>query len=109
MFMFAMANHDLLAPVAAERLAATFKALGDPSRLMLVSLLATEELCVHEIAERLGREQSAVSHQLRVLRDRQLVRSRREGRHIHYTLADGHVRAIFDVALEHVTHTEEGE
>ncbi|MEQ8459345.1 MAG: metalloregulator ArsR/SmtB family transcription factor [Sandaracinaceae bacterium] len=91
----------------AERLARTFKALGDPGRLVLVSLLANEELCVHEIAERLGREQSAVSHQLRVLRDRQLVRTRREGRHIYYELADGHVRDLFEVALAHVSHTEE--
>ncbi|MCA9610302.1 MAG: helix-turn-helix transcriptional regulator [Myxococcales bacterium] len=93
-------------PAEAERLANTFKALADPGRLVLLALLATDELCVHEIAERLEREQSAVSHQLRVLRDRQLVRARRDGRHIYYALADGHVRDLFEVAFAHVSHTE---
>ncbi|MEO0322736.1 MAG: metalloregulator ArsR/SmtB family transcription factor [Myxococcota bacterium] len=95
-----------LSQIQAERLARTFKALGDPGRLVLVSLLAHGELCVHEIAGRLDREQSAVSHQLRVLRDRQLVRTRREGRHIYYELTDDHVRDLFEVALAHVSHSE---
>lgn len=95
-------RNGALSDAEAEQLAETFKALGDPGRLVLVSLLANEELCVHEIAERLGREQSAVSHQLRVLRNRQLVRARRDGRHVYYQLSDGHIRDVFDVALEHV-------
>ena len=85
----------------AAELAALFKALGDPGRLKVVDRLAARERCVHELAEELGVEQSALSHQLRVLRDRGLVRTRREGRHIHYSLADGHVRDIFEFALEH--------
>lgn len=100
------AEPGVLSQAEADQLARIFKALGDPGRLVLVSVLAREELCVHEIAERLGREQSAVSHQLRVLRDRQLVRTRREGRHIYYALADGHVRDLFEVAVEHVREEE---
>ncbi|MDD9943600.1 MAG: metalloregulator ArsR/SmtB family transcription factor [Myxococcales bacterium] len=91
-----------LSQAEAERLATTFKALSDPGRLTLVSLLANEELCVHELAERVGREQTAVSHQLRILRDRQLVQTRRNGRHIYYELADSHVRDVFELALEHI-------
>ncbi len=85
----------------ADRLADLFKALGDPSRLALIDQLAREELCVHDLAARVGMEQSAVSHQLRLMRDRGLLERRRDGRHIYYALADGHVRDIFEFALEH--------
>lgn len=89
----------------ATRLAALFKPLADPSRVALFSALAGDEVCVHELAEQFGMEQSAVSHQLRILRAQNLVTTRRQGRHIYYTLADTHVRAIFEYALEHVRHT----
>jgi ArsR family transcriptional regulator len=90
----------------AARLAGIFKSLADPTRLRLVSALTSEELCVHELADRLHLEQSAVSHQLRLLRDRELVRTRRDGRHIYYSLSDGHVKGLFDFALEHAQHTQ---
>jgi len=77
--------------VTAVRLAETFKAISDPSRLRIVSLLVEAELCVHDLAAALGMSQSAVSHQLRSLRDLRLVRWRREGRQIFYTLDDEHV------------------
>jgi DNA-binding transcriptional ArsR family regulator len=86
------------------RLAETFKALSDPTRVRIVSLLAEAELCVCDLATALGMSQSAVSHQLRTLRDLKLVRWRREGRQIFYTLDDEHVADLFQLGLEHVTH-----
>jgi len=94
----------LLEDITAMRLAETFKALSDPSRVRIVSLLAEAELCVCDIAAALAMSQSAVSHQLRTLRDLQLVRWRREGRQIFYTLDDEHVTDLFQRSLEHVTH-----
>ena len=88
----------------AFRLASVFKALADPTRLRIISALASGERCVHEIAEALGLNQPAVSHQLRLLRDRGLVRHRREGRHIIYALDDEHVHELFSMAREHLEH-----
>lgn len=88
----------------ARALAALFKALSDPIRLRLVSSLVGSRHCVHELSESLGLEQSAVSHKLRTLRDAGLVSASREGRHIYYSLADQHVRKVFDTALAHVRH-----
>jgi DNA-binding transcriptional ArsR family regulator len=88
----------------AARLAETFKALSDPTRVRIVSLLADAELCVCDLAAALGMSQSAVSHQLRTLRDLQLVRWRREGRQIFYALDDDHVGDLFRRGLDHVVH-----
>ena len=94
----------LLEDVTAVRLAETFKALSDPARVRIVSLLAEAELCVCDLAAALGMSQSAVSHQLRTLRDLRLVRWRREGRKIFYALDDEHVADLFRRGLEHVAH-----
>ena len=94
----------VLADVTAIRLAETFKALSDPNRVRIVSLLAESELCVCDLAAALEMSQSAVSHQLRTLRDLHLVRWRREGRQIFYALDDEHVTDLFERGLEHVTH-----
>lgn len=88
----------------AFRLASVFKALADPTRLRIISALSSGERCVHEMAESLGLNQPAVSHQLRLLRDRDLVRYRREGRHIIYALDDAHVHELFSMAREHLEH-----
>jgi ArsR family transcriptional regulator len=88
----------------AIRLAETFRALSDPTRVRIVSLLAEGELCVCDLAAALGMSQSAVSHQLRSLRDLRLVRWHREGRQIFYTLDDEHVADLFRRGLEHVMH-----
>jgi ArsR family transcriptional regulator len=88
----------------AELLAETFKALSDPTRVRMVSLLADAELCVCDLAAVLGMSQSAVSHQLRTLRDLRLVRRRRDGRQIFYALDDEHVADLFRRGLEHVAH-----
>jgi ArsR family transcriptional regulator len=88
----------------ADQLAKTFKALSDPTRVQIVSLLANTELCVCDLAAVLGMSQSAVSHQLRTLRDWRLVRRRREGRQIFYALDDAHVVDLFKRGLDHVGH-----
>ncbi len=90
----------------AVRLAEMFKTLGDPTRLRIISALANGEVCVHELAKVLHMSQSAVSHQLRVLRHQGLVRFRKVGRHVYYTLDDEHVRDVLDRALKHIAHQE---
>ncbi len=88
----------------AARLSEIFKVLGDPNRLRIVSLLLEEEVCVHTLEQLLGMSQSAVSHQLRVLRQMNLVRFRKVGRHVYYALDDEHVRELLRQGLLHVTH-----
>jgi ArsR family transcriptional regulator len=77
------------------------KGFADGTRLRLLCLLRGREACVHTLVEALDVSQSAVSHQLRVLRDARLVTARREGRHVYYRLADQHVRELLDNALSH--------
>ncbi len=85
------------------QLADIFAALGDPTRLRIVSALAQDELCVCELSEALGISPSNCSHQLRLLRALRLVRSRREGKHVYYTVDDEHVRRLVQQGLAHVT------
>jgi ArsR family transcriptional regulator len=99
-----LAADQLVDTGTAVVLAETFKALSDPTRVRIVSLLASAELCVCDVAAALGMSQSAVSHQLRTLRDLRLVRWRREGRQIFYTLDDDHVADLFRRGLDHVAH-----
>ena len=81
-----------------------FKALGDPTRLKIIHSLSKEELCVCDIADLLEMNQSAISHQLRVLRDLRLVKYRREGKSAIYSLDDDHVLGLFNQGLEHINH-----
>jgi DNA-binding transcriptional ArsR family regulator len=92
----------------AQRLSEIFKALSDPTRLRLISLLLDNEVCVHTLEAVIGMSQSAISHQLRHLRQLGLVRFRKEGRHVFYALDDDHVRQLFAQGLLHVTHEERG-
>jgi len=85
-----------------ERLADLFKALGDGSRLQILWALMGRELCVCDLAATLGASESAVSHQLRLLRSLRLVANRREGVVLYYRLADEHVARLIRLALEHV-------
>lgn len=85
-------------------LAEFFAALGDPTRLKIAAALASQELCVCDLAAAIGQTESAVSHQLRHLRSLRLVRSRREGRRVFYALDDAHVLAIYDQASDHIGH-----
>jgi len=98
------AQQRLIGDGTATRLAETFKALSDPTRVRIISALLRHELCVHELSQAVGASQSAVSHQLRTLREMRLVRSRREGRHVFYTLDDDHIYDLFRQGLEHVSH-----
>ncbi|PSQ96878.1 MAG: transcriptional regulator [Bacteroidetes bacterium SW_9_63_38] len=77
------------------------KGFADTTRLRILCLLRDREVCVHEIVDALDMTQSAVSHQLRVLRDARLVGHRRDGRHVYYRLADDHVRELLENALSH--------
>jgi ArsR family transcriptional regulator len=86
-----------------EALAETFRLLGDPTRVRIVHALASGDLCVHEIADRVGISESAVSHQLRLMRAQRIVRGRREGRCVYYTLDDQHILSLFQQGLRHVT------
>jgi ArsR family transcriptional regulator len=97
-------NEQLITTPTANRLAEVFKALSDPNRLRLISLLIDNEVCVHILESTLGMSQSAISHQLRHLRQLNLVRFRKEGRHVYYALDDDHVRGLFKQGLLHVEH-----
>src|SRR4051794_22796746 len=93
---------------AVDELASIFSLLSDPNRLrLLVSLLEGGELCVCDLAAAAGMAESATSHALRLLRLHQVVKVRRAGRMMHYSLRDGHVRMLLDLALEHVGHGED--
>ncbi len=83
-------------------LAETFKALGDPTRTRIVFALSREELCVCDLASLLDVTQSAVSHQLRVLRNMKLVRYRKDGKMAYYSLDDEHIEHLFNEGLRHV-------
>lgn len=93
---------ELVAEDAVQGLADTFSALGDPTRVRILDALSHGELCVCDLAAVLRLSQSAVSHQLRLLRGLRLVKPRREGRVVFYSLDDQHIIAIFKQTLQHV-------
>src|SRR4051794_2612422 len=95
--------HPLDATMTA-RLAETFKALADPTRVRIFHALSPAELCVGDLAAVLEMTESAVSHQLRLLRSLRVVRARREGKQVFYTLDDEHVARLFQISLEHLGH-----
>ena len=81
--------------------AEAFRLLGDPGRLRIVQALSVEELCVCDLAAFVNASSSAVSHQLRLLKQARVVKSRREGKVVYYRLDDGHVTAMVTIALDH--------
>ena len=83
-------------------LAELFKVFGDSTRIQILFVLFEAEVCVCDLAEALHMTQSAISHQLRILKQNKLVKSRREGKSIFYSLADEHVRTIIDQGREHI-------
>jgi ArsR family transcriptional regulator len=87
-----------------KKLAETFKALGDPTRTQILYALAQEELCVCEVASLLGKTQSAISHQLRILRNLDLVKFRKDGKIAYYSLNDSHIHSLLAVGAEHAMH-----
>lgn len=84
------------------QIAELFKVFGDPTRIRILCALSASELCVCDIAESLEMTQSAISHQLRILKQMHLVKFRREGKTVFYSLADSHVETILSQGLEHI-------
>lgn len=97
-------KYDLNEENDIETLAYTFKAMGDPTRLKIIYVLSKSPLCVCDIASVLDMTQSAISHQLRILRDLKLVKSKRKGKLVIYSLDDEHVLGIFEQGLVHAKH-----
>ena len=83
-------------------LAEVFKVFGDSTRIKILYVLFEAELCVCDIAQLLNMTQSAISHQLRILKQNRLVKNRRDGKSVFYSLADGHVKTIISQGMEHI-------
>jgi len=96
--------HPLTADLT-EQVAEIFKALADPTRVRILHALSHAELCVGDLAAVLEMSESAVSHQLRLLRGLRVVRARRDGKLIFYALDDEHVARLFQLSLEHLGHS----
>lgn len=84
-----------------ESIADIFKVFGDKTRIKILYVLHTRELCVCDIAQLLDMNQSAISHQLKVLKQAKLIKSRREGKQVYYSLDDSHVSTILSMGMEH--------
>ncbi|MBM3423687.1 MAG: helix-turn-helix transcriptional regulator [Chlorobi bacterium] len=93
---------QMLGTVPSEELAQLFKVLGDNTRIRILDALYLSELCVCDITALLGMNQSAVSHQLRVLRDARIVKSRKQGKNVLYSLDDEHISGLVRMGSEHV-------
>ena len=83
-----------------------FKVFGDSTRMKIISSLLVSELCVGEIAEIVNTTQSAISHQLRVLKQSKLVKYRKEGKTVYYSLDDEHIKTIYQIGKEHIEEPE---
>ena len=97
-----IANEKLPSETELYDLAELFKVFGDSTRIRILFVLFEAEVCVCDLAEALGMTQSAISHQLRILKQNKLVKNRREGKSIFYSLADEHVRTIIAQGCEHI-------
>ena len=86
-----------------QNLADFYKVFGDVTRVKILCVLFQSELCVCDLAEVVGMTQSAVSHQLRILKQMKLVKNRREGKIVYYSLADAHIQSILNQGMEHIT------
>lgn len=86
-----------------KELADFYKVFGDSTRIKILCVLSEVEVCVCDLAEILGMTQSAISHQLRVLKQMKLVKNRREGKTVYYSLADDHIQTIISQGMEHIT------
>jgi len=99
-----VAKEHLVDDTTAVGLAETFRAMADPTRIRMLSALMDGELCVIDLAALLGMTHSAISHQLRLLRTLHIVKNRKEGRIVYYSLDDDHIRDLFQRGLEHFVH-----
>lgn len=100
--VFLPSSRVVQAQARANSLAELFKTLGDPTRIRIMDALAKSEFCVCDLAELLGLSQSATSHQLRVLRNSNLVKYRRDGKMVFYSMHDSHVSELYRQGLEHI-------
>ena len=94
-----MPNQDIF-----NKTAEFFKILGDTTRTKILFALDSNEMCVCDIANVLGMSKSSISHQLGTLRRAQIVKCRKEGKEVYYTLDDNHVKEVFEIAFEHIEH-----
>lgn len=105
-------HHETVARVRGEQLAeeqirdvaAIFQAMGDPTRVRILHALVQSEMCVCDLAAALEMTQSAVSHQLRNLRNLRIIKRRKEGRVAYYSIDDEHIKTLFETGLHHVSH-----
>ena len=98
------AKINMLEAETIDSLSKLFKVLGDPTRIKILWALNVHDLCVLDICEVLGMTKSAVSHQLGTLKEAKLVKARREGKEVYYSLDDEHVKEIFETGIVHVSH-----
>lgn len=96
--------HKVLDKEKQLRIAELFKGFADVTRIQILTLLLDGEMCVNDIAQAVELTQSAISHQLRLLKQMHLIKYRREGKNILYSLADDHVQTIIQMGLEHIEH-----
>ncbi len=87
-----------------DNLAEFFKLIGDPTRLKILFALDKEEVCVCDIANTLSMSKSSISHQLAVLRKSEIIKCRKQGKEVYYTLDDNHINEVFEIALNHINH-----
>lgn len=97
-------KREAVDPARFDDLAELFKALSDQTRLRIIHSLLNRELCVCDLCDVLGMQQSAVSHQLRVLRNLRIVKRRKEGKMMYYSIDDQHVESLFLQGLHHISH-----
>lgn len=97
-----IAREKMLDDITLAKVSMFYKALSDSTRIKIVNLLEKSELCVCDICVILNMTKSAISHQLKYLKKMNLIKSRKQGKEVWYTLADEHVSEVFDISLEHV-------
>ena len=99
-----LAKAEIISNEAAQQLAETFKILGDTTRVKILQILGKKELCVCDIAVVVQMSQSAVSHQLRLLRSARLVKYRKTGKMVCYSLDDSHISTLIEQGIQHISH-----
>ena len=103
------AKENILAVSDVEKICAVFRVLADPTRMGVLTALMQGEMCVYHLTEVCDATQSSVSHQLRILRDNNIVRARRLGQNVEYSLADAHIREIVELGKAHLLCRADGE
>lgn len=98
---------SMLSDKVINEVASFFKIVGDPTRTKILSILDKNKLCVCDIANLLNMTKSSISHQLKTLKEASIVKSKKEGKEVYYTLDDEHVSEVFEVALYHIGHKKE--